>query len=194
MGASSGIYREMAEGVQMLVSKIGPDSRKMYVGLDGRIVGHLMSEYCQKNRARSREDFENTVQISSRSNESDREKFFEILGDHTDISNTLYAIDLRTKTGSLGKMIRDLSREFFKVSGNYVPVSYAVLYDQNGYADVRAYEKRDLSDENRINWLPSMDHVNSIFKDVNGSWKRPYDISEKSIDEISHVRRIVDFL
>jgi len=185
-------YRRVADAVGSLVAKIGPESRRMPIGLDGAVIEHLFQEYCGKYRALRTDELDRTVQISSRSNEADRAKLHHVLGEWDGI-RPIYAVDMRTKTGSLSRVLKELTDEFYAVSGKKVDLLYTVLFDPSGAGDLRV-SREEMGDGERLDWLPSMDYVEKVFHNRKGGWRGKYDLSHEKIHRMAHVRQIEAFL
>lgn len=180
-------HERIADGVKFLAGNLDPTRPRMPVGLDGAILEHLMTTYWSKYRALHNDCLDNTVEVSSHYDRSDSEKFDGVLSSLEE--DIVYAIDLRTKTGSLGRTLKDMKLSWEKKTGMGLSFYYTVLFDTSNFSDLHVYSE-ELSDNDRINWFPSYEHVKNMFHKEDGSWRRPYNISHKSLSEIPDVRKL----
>lgn len=181
-------HQEIADGIFFLVSKLRLLEKRMPIGLDGAILENLIKYYCEKNRFVYEDNLQNTVQLSSHYDQTDKEKFEQVLSS-TD-GRMIYAMDLRTKTGELVKTIRDMWQEIANKDVNKaVNLEILAIYDEGKHADWRAYGW-NLSDERRILWYPNIEDVNKLFLDENHNFRKNYNISHESLGNISHVQEI----
>jgi len=166
----------------------------MPIGLDGAVLYHLLF----KNDGRlgdlsggervviesmRQDELDNVVQLSSKSGEADDYKVGKLLEEAWQYSGTVYALDIRTKTGSLGKMLKE------RADRATVPLQYAVLFDPNLVADIRG-SGWELSDEERdsMHWLPNPEAIRRYIWHDEGGWH--YNFTHGAISNFDHVGKL----
>ncbi len=172
-------HERIAEGIRRIRETINSEELVMSVGLDGAILYHLFNPYG---------DLDKTVYISSKAGMSDTEKFGKIL-EYAD-ARTVYALDLRTKTGSLGEMLKQMSGDWKNKTGKGADVRYTVLFDPNNRAGIRAFNE-ELSDEERIIWMDG-ETYKKVFVNQDGEWS--YNISHnfiKGLPDVKGIRKLI---
>lgn len=178
-------YERIAEGIHITGKVIKPSDIVMPIGFDGAILYHLLTDYYEKYTLDYKDNLGYTVQVSSIDGESDRMKFETILSLAKDAK--VYGLDMRTKTGTLGKMLGQMKQEWKGETGNRIEFYYTVIFDPYKHADLRVFEE-GLSDEERPLWLPAEDDLRRLFWKEGDMWK--YDISHEFIANIPKVQQI----
>lgn len=167
-------HDRIAYGILKLREKIDSDML-MPIGMDGVVIGHLIDPHC---------NLDNAVYISSKVGLSDLEKFGKIL-EYAD-ARTVYALDLRTKTGSLGEMLKQMGEDWKNKTGKLADVRYTVLFDPNNRADIHAFDE-ELSDEERIIWTDKYTYQKMFVRE---NEKYQYNISHTLIRNFHDVKEI----
>lgn len=183
-------YRKIAKGVINLSNKIPTDCIRMPIGTDGAVVEHLIQHSYKRKEIPYDDYLKCVVQASSKSRELfDSEKFRIVAFKSWYKKIPLYAVDMRTKTGFLGKFLKD---EIAKIEEEdyYIDLKYAVVFDPNGKADVRG-SKEELTDEERPKWVEK-ERVKKLILKKEGklidSWE--YKITHDIISKFNHVPEI----
>ncbi len=178
-------YRKIAKGVLDLKEEIG--YLIMPVGIDGPAVLHLL-DYCwQKEGVHHTDCLDFAVQISSKSGELDYEKFKKIALKSQQLGVPLYALDMRTKTGSLGRILKDETAKIENAENCNIELKYAVVFDPDGKADIRG-SSEELSDEERPLWVNGEKRVKELIHKKEGIWQ--YNLTHKAISEFNHIPEI----
>lgn len=163
------IDSRIAEGIRMVGSAVNPAKSNKYlimpIGFDGAILYHLLAHYYEESFYDYKDDLEHTVHISSQFKEADTSKFDDVLDSGR--GKKVYGLDLRTKTGSLGRMLKQMLRDYENKSGNKPNFCYTVLFDPNLCAGLRCFSE-DLADDERPFWLPQKDDLGKLFYKENG--------------------------
>lgn len=191
-------YRKIAKGVLDLTNKLEILGVRMPLGLDGLVVEELIQYSFEKTGRVRRDDYGDflawEVQMSSKSDEFDSDKFRKILSFVGEQNTVLYAIGMRTQTGSIGKKFWDEVykwRSHNEAHPNINRFSYGVVFDANGKADIRGSDE-GLADDERPKWVDGKEKVKQlIHKEELGSksiWQ--YNITHDVIDRFNHVQGI----
>lgn len=183
------VYHKIAEGVINLGRKIPAECIIMPVGIDGAAVEHFLQVYRRKTDAPYHDFLNNIVQISSKTGEIDSEKFGNIAFRSCYKEVPLYAIDMRTKTGSLGKILKDEIVKVKKKEGIHIDLNYAVVFDPNEKADMCG-SREELSDKERPLWVDSEEKVKTLIYKEGEKWR--YNLDGYTIINFNHVSEITD--
>ncbi|UCG95822.1 MAG: hypothetical protein JSV92_02115 [archaeon] len=182
----STVYFRFAGGILLLADRLKTSEIHIPIFFDGCPMEYL-KRYTGKKIGKEFEDqMENCVCISSKSGDFDTEKFDRILKKASEEGKPVRAIDLRTKTGKLGKMMHsrldylDLDIDF----------RYVVMYDKDDKADMSVYRK-ELKDEERnyIRWLDKEDYNSIKPRKVEGSWVYP-GLKENKIENLEVTKKL----
>lgn len=183
------LHQKIANGVISLYRKIPTECEIMPIGIDGGVLEHFL-QVCRRKTDRPYSDYlNNIVQVSSKSGDIDSEKFENITFRSWYKEIPLYAVDMRTKTGSLGKILKDKITEIKKRENVNIDFKYAVVFDQNGKADVCG-SREELSDEERPLWVDGEENVKKLIHIEGEKWK--YDLNGYTIINFNHVSEITD--
>lgn len=157
------------------------------IDLDGGVMQYFFDFINEVNGLRDyQDDLENTVHISSKSNDIDEITFSNILAKAYESSSDVVFFDARTVTGSLGKIIKEKVSEWNRKNEASVKSLYAVLFDPRFKADLRGSEE-ELSDEERkeIYWVKGEYEVRKLIHQEDGIWK--YNLTKKIIGNFEPV-------
>ena len=94
---------------------------------------------------------------------------------HEVYEKTIYVLDMRTVTGTLGKNLKHVAGD--------IPFNYTILFDANHYADLSSFDD-GLSDEERIIWLSKEEYKQLDIENITHNY----------IKEISAVKEIKKYL
>lgn len=180
------IYRKVAEAVNTLSDTIKPETT-IPLGFEGAVTYHLLSYAFQKKGIMHKDNLSNVVQVSSKTEQFDREKFRKIFEDSVSfcMNRPVYVLDMRTKTGKLGEMLKSEINNSFLIKN----FRYTVLFDPNRKADIRATEE-ELTDEERkeLLWVDSPEKLEDFIKFKDGTWE--YLITHDKLASLRHVPEI----
>ncbi len=182
-------YKRIAEGIIRLGMIIEPSGKVMPLGFDGSVLYHLLTYYYGESGILYKDDMDCTVHISSKQEEADREKFERVLSQAG--NNKVYGLDLRTKTGTLGKVLKQMVEEYREKTNSKVDFLYTVIFDKYKNADLRAFEE-ELLDRERFYWLPRKEDLEKLFWQENGIWR--YKISHEFLAEVPNVKKIKELM
>jgi len=198
-------YKKIAKGVLDLTNNLEILGVRMPLGLDGLVVEELIQYSFEKSGRVRRDDYGDFlawgVQMSSKSDEFDSEKFRKILSFAEQENAALYAIDMRTQTGSLGKKFWDEVHKWRnqnEAHPNINRFSYGVVFDANRKADIRGSDE-DLTDDERPKWVDGKEKVNQLIHKEELGLKRiwQYNVTHDIIDRfdyVSEIKREIDNL
>ncbi len=192
----SSVHRKIGSGVAELGKNIKIQSRKMPLGIDGLVVDHLLQYYFYSKGVFYASGLNNTVQISSKEEEYDFEKIKRVVLHAANYEEPLYALDMRTVTGSLGVKLRKVIEEIETESGRNVEFNYAVVFDKNGNADLCGLEE-ELTEEEReeVYWVKGKEAVRKLIHQENGEWE--YNLSNETIanfEPVPLIKKEIDIL
>ena len=184
------VYRKVADAVNTLSDIIKPETI-IPLGFEGAITYHFLSNAFQKKGISYKDNLNNVVQVSSKTEQFDREKFRKIFEESVSFCmiRPIYGLDMRTKTGKLGEMLKlEINNSF--LSKNF---KYTVLFDPNRKADVRATEE-ELTDEERkeLLWVDSPEKIKDFIDFKDGRWR--YYINHDKLANLRHVPEIKDLI
>lgn len=182
-------YNKIANGVISLNGKIPEKCEIMPIGIDGGAVEYFL-QVCRGKTGRPYSDYlKNIVQISSKTQDIDSEKFENIAFRSWYKEVPLYAVDMRTKTGSLGKILKDKVAKVKEKENINIDFNYAVVFDPNEKADVHG-SREELSDEERPMWVDGEENVKKLIHREGEKWK--YVLDHYTIIHFNHVSEITD--
>lgn len=178
-------YKKIAEAAIALEAYVREDMW-IPIGLDGYVTTGLI-DFVEYVYGIPRYPFvENIVNASSKTGEFDKKKFNEVLS-RPMTGNAICFLDMRTKTGNLGKILRSEIDEWID-KNHFIDAYYAVLFDPNKKADFGA-SCNEISDTERLNWLDSKDHVKMLIgKNDNGEFH--YNLSSETKNSFNHIHGI----
>ncbi len=180
-------HERIAEGIHRLGEIIRPSDTIMPLGFEGGVLYHLLSNYYEMSGFPCQDNLQNIVYISSKYNEFDTAKFCKILS-AVPQSQKVYGLDMRTKTGSLGRMLRGTIEGLEGRIGSIANFYYTVVFDRNKHADISAFEE-ELSDKERLQWSEiEEEQFDKIIWLENGIWG--YNISHDFIAALQDVKEI----
>lgn len=182
------IHEKVAEGIGILGNIIDKPYVIIPVGLEGAVLCHLLDVDREKRNQRYLQGLENTVDISSKRDNNDFTKFEEILKCRSYCKPDIYALDMRTKTGKLGRMLRERAENFKKdrVYEPFINFYYIVLFDPSKKADIRAF-KEDLSDQDRIQLMTPEEYGKLVSVGIEN-------ISHEFIESLPSVQQITELI
>jgi len=185
------VYDRIAMGIEMLTKRYSRSwETRIPIGLDGAVIEHLIYDFSKSRKIPYNDNLENTVEISSKENNADIKKFNKVL--ESIPGNSVFGIDMRSKTGSLRKMIRELNDEWNRSHKLNKEIRYLVIYDKSEDSHYCVFNE-ELTDDQRINWFSSDSIVRNIFHKSDDSWREKYELSHDSLAKISAVRKISNF-
>ncbi|MBI2578230.1 MAG: hypothetical protein HYW26_00815 [Candidatus Aenigmarchaeota archaeon] len=181
------VHRRVASAIITLADIMEPGQYVMPVALDGAVAYHLSRFRWMRKGLNPEDQLGNTIQATSRLGEMDEAKFRRILQDAYSADKSVYALDIRTKTGRLGSMLRGIAGS---TSTRFL---YAVLFDPNHVADIMASDE-DLTDEERshIYWTPTREAQQEFIRKEGNLWV--YNLSHDALSRLDHVQPIKDLL
>ena len=180
------VYKKIADASVCLESQMNPKRILLRIGVDGIPVGEFINHAARK-RGIGPPGYDDIVQISSNDDDDDVPKLFSILKASYLLPCTIYAVDMRTKTGSLGKKLKDYI-ETFKDKIPVTDFKYAVLFDKYQKADIRG-SLEELGDGERPKWFDGIE--NKPIKLFRGKWKYPDDTEIEKLNHISQIMRLI---
>ncbi|UCD04190.1 MAG: hypothetical protein JSW73_00900 [Candidatus Woesearchaeota archaeon] len=130
------------------------DTVMVYPFLDGPIICEIMQHYWEKEGWPYKDQITNVLELSSKSNNFDRDTFREKLSESDKFD--LIVVDLRTgrkeKKGSLQEIIEKEVESFNTDNNTDKKHCYAVCFDYHLRADIQGSTQK-LSNADRINWV-----------------------------------------
>jgi len=187
------VHQRVADSIKSVAKQIESDHviapiHIMPVGFDGAVIYHLLRNHWKKQGYKIKDDLDKTVQISSRNGEFDENKFRNVVEEFTGWSE-LYALDLRTKTGYLGRMIKKCAGNCKAKNPGDFGVKYVALFDHNNNADLRGSEEDfTVTDRQDLCWVPGYEIVDKYIKEVGGKWR--YNLTHQKISKFDHVAEV----
>ncbi len=181
--------KRIAEGIIKLGGIIEPSGKVMPLGFDGSVLYHLLTDYYSKYGILYEDNMDHTVHISSKQEEADRGKFERVLSQAG--NNKVYGLDLRTKTGTLGKILKQMVGDYRERTHSGVDFLYIVIFDRCMNADLRAFEE-ELLDRERFYWLPMKEDLEKLFWQEDGIWQ--YKVSHEFLVDVPNVKKIKKFI
>lgn len=187
------VYERVANSIISLGEQIDLQQVIMPIGFDGAVTYHLLHYYWTKRGLKPEDSLSNTLEATSRFDEFDEKKFREIMKRTYSTDKIIYGLDLRTKTGKLGSMLRSKVKHFNDVNDTDIKFLYVVLFDPNLTADIRSTSE-ELTDEDRshLYWVPSFEAVKEYIRREGDSWI--YDLSHDNLSRLDHVQAIKELL
>ncbi len=182
-------HKRIAKGIIRLGEIIEPSRKVMPLGFDGSVLYHLLTDYYKKYGILYEDNMDHTVHISSKQDEADIEKFERVLSQAG--NNKVYGLDLRTKTGTLGKILKQIVGDYKERTHSEVDFLYTVIFDRCMNADLRAFDE-ELSDKERFHWLPGKEDLEKLFWQENGIWK--YKVSHEFLTDVPNVKKIKELM
>lgn len=183
-------YSKIADAISKLARGTPPEVPRIPVGYDGAFIECLTGESCRKKGLAYKSNLNNTVEISSRYNGFDVEKFEKVIDSNRN-SSIFYAVDMRVVGGGTLSMIDREFREIIRKKGYDKILFTVVLFDPLKKADIRM-STESLTDEERVNWASSYEEVERTFFDDSHNFRKNYLLSEGSMRENKHFRKIVE--
>ena len=169
-------YFQIAEGILILTQKIEESDVRMPIPFSGCPIEYLL-QYAGKKLGNNYEDqMNNSVYISSATGYFDVMKFESVAREAEKKGSVLRSIDFRTKTGSLGKMIKKEAED----SCIDIEVDYTVLYDPNLNAKTRVFDF-DFPDhfvKKYLNYVDRKTYDNMLLYNTKGRFHYPHDINK----------------
>jgi len=180
------IYQKVATAVVALTEKIDSSVSVMPIGIDGAITYHLFEHALRKGQIPHQDYLDNTVQASSKTGEMDDVKICAVLMQSVSQKKPIYGMDLRTKSGGLGKMLRTVANDLKQDVPN-IDFKYVTLFDARNKADIRASQE-DFTDTEKelLKWFDNPEEFPIKFK--NGDWN--YYLTHDKLARIRHVPEI----
>lgn len=178
------VHERVAKVLVGLRDRVDPNQIIMPIGFDGAVIYHLLHYLWGDGMMTQPDHLQNTIQASSRTHEFDRRKFREIMQTGCDTGKTVYGLDLRTKTGELGRMLKSY------IGPDYAFL-YVVLFDHDKHADIRGTTRR-LLDRTRkfLYWVPSAEVEREYIREEDYRWV--YNLDHERLGKLSHVQDIKD--
>ncbi|NIO44925.1 MAG: hypothetical protein GTN36_05235 [Candidatus Aenigmarchaeota archaeon] len=189
------IYGKVANAVNELATKLDASASFMPIGVDGAVTYHLLEHAFIKEIPHEDNLKNNIVQVSSKTEKTDEARLFSILRKNAFQKKSLYGLDMRTKTGKLGALLKSSVISLNeKLKLNYLEgleFSYVVLFDSGRHADIRASEKELTDEEKRcLRWFEKPE--DSFIKFENGVWE--YYATHDRLAKLRHVQKIKNLI
>ena len=180
------VYEKFAEAIVSLTKKIHPEII-MPIGFDGAVIYHLLKESYTYKGINIKDQLPNTTELSSRAEEFDFCKLNAVLEKAVDENKPVYGLDMRTKTGSLGRTIQQAISNWEEYNNKKVDFKYTVLFGDK--ADISACPDI-MSDEERSNffWVDSIEKVGDYVKKDGEKWI--YNVTHENLARLKHVSEI----
>jgi hypothetical protein len=186
------VYKKVADAVNNLLPKLHSTAAIVPIGIDGAITYHLLDNSMKKKMLHHEDYLGNTIQISSKANLMDMARFLEVFMREAGLRGKhIYALDLRTKSGKMADLlcsqVNDLKNDIKTMT-----VDYAVLFDHNKLADVRASEE-EFTDEEKafLRWFDKPEDA-PIRQGKNG-WNYN-NVTHNKLSKLRHVQEIKNLI
>jgi len=180
------IYQKVATAVNTLTEKIDASATVMPIGIDGAMTYHLFEYALRKKQIPHIDYLGNTVQASSKTGKMDDVKICAVLMQSVLQKKPIYGMDLRTKSGGLGRMLHTVVNDLKQDVPN-IDFKYVTLFDARNQADISASQE-DLTDTEKelLRWFDSPEELPIKFK--NETWL--YYLSYDKLAKVRHVPQI----
>ncbi len=178
--------RQIATGITLLTEKIKEQELRVPVFFDGCVMEHLLQHAGRELDKIMGDHMENTLYASSSMGCFDTKKFEDLARKAQGNDYVLRVLDFRTKTGSLGKMIKKEAQD----CGLDVKTDYTVLYDPHANADTSIFTL-EFPDESlrHLRYVDKNAYSRLLPEEINGRWRYPSGM-ERHLAESLPVKKI----